>query len=235
MEFNKQIKVNIHTTDFAYWIGVVQTDGFLKKLYRKNRNKVTYYIGLGVGNKSKPMLNKFITLSKSLFEINGSFFNGVSKEGFETSQFIFGCTSLMPFYKEIDLNFKDLVPPIFVLNSEELFGAYLGGVIDGDGDINISREDYPQCKIRICSGKQEPQLATAIEKILNCKVNQYKRRHKTNIRNRYFISNSVKIEFRVIPKNFDFMEEFVLSNMALDYKSIRVRNYIKFRRATGGI
>ena len=229
------MKFNINNVHFAYWIGVLQSDGHIKTLNKNNGKKLQHYVGLGVGRKSLPMLNKFMKLSKSFFNVKGCFYSGVKKEGFEEFQYSFGCNYFMDFFRKIDLKSKDFEPPKFILSSRKLFGAYLAGIIDGDGNINISRKEYPQCKVRIYSGKEEPQLVKAIEKILNCEVNQIKRRFKTKIGDREFISNVVNIEFRVFPKNFNFIETFVLPNMALDYKSKQVKKYIKFRRVTIGI
>jgi len=58
-------KVNkLKNPDFAYWVGVAQSDGYFKRQYVKSKKRVRYYIVLGVGKKSIPMLNKFISLSK---------------------------------------------------------------------------------------------------------------------------------------------------------------------------
>jgi len=55
--------------DLAYWVGVAQTDAYLKKVKDKryNTNKIKYIVRLGIV-KSIPMLEKFREISNnSLF------------------------------------------------------------------------------------------------------------------------------------------------------------------------
>jgi len=49
----------MNSENLAYWLGVAQTDGYLKKQFVKSRNLLRYLVVLDVGFRSLPMLKKF--------------------------------------------------------------------------------------------------------------------------------------------------------------------------------
>lgn len=146
----------------AYWLGVMQTDG---SLYKRSCSD-SWKIGLGVADKSLPMLKKFSSLSKELF--------GMERKIIERGKYWYydvTVTKFMKIFQTLHLVFSDPPkPPEWCVSSLDLFGAYLAGVIDGDGDIRIRRPAYPQCAIRISSGSYQIDLRDAIERKLKCGV-----------------------------------------------------------------
>ena len=158
----------LNNEDFAYWVGVVQTDGYFKKIFIKSRGRIRYQIVLTVGPKSLPMQAKFKSISQNLFGIKGTFCMYQRKEGFWAYEYKFGCKNLIGIFDKFGLDFSSrLIPPKFVLRSKSLFGAYMAGIIDGDGDLRVSKRKYPQCWVRITGSCEPSILIESIKKIFN--------------------------------------------------------------------
>lgn len=128
-------------------------------------------------------------------------------------------------------------PPNWVNNSQSLFGAYLAGLIDGDGDIRVKREKYSQCAIRITSGHREFIILELIKRFLKCSASITKRHRKIFYKNenRFIDENWFELEFLVSSKNFDFILSHVLPYIKLNYKREKLSTFIKNKYAAGGI
>lgn len=237
MNLNNQeiYKRCINSEDFAYWVGVVQTDGYFKRQFVKSRKTENVYIFLAIGSKSLPMQSRFIDISRKLFGIKGSLFKYVNKGGFLSYEYKFGCKNLIELFNQFKLDFSaKLVPPKFVLKSESLFGAYIAGIIDGDGDIRISKRKYPQCFIRI-SGKDEPTaLVNLIKSKFNCRVYTERREQISKIAKRTFLSQWQVTEFIISNKNFDFIRKYIIKHVSLPHKKNRIIEYFKIRGWSSG-
>ncbi len=222
-EINENIRLS---EDLAYWVGVVQTDGYLKQFVNKTRNngRIQYYVKLGVV-KSIPMLEKFRKISMSIFGCRGSMWK------YEKTNYIeykFGASKLLPLFKKLDIDFSDPPkPPRWCLKNSSFFGAYLAGVIDGDGDVRFGRPKYLQCKVRIWSGHPQKELQNSIEKVLKCSVNilRIEKKH-SEIEGRAIFGGSWRIEFYVSKKNYNFIEKYLIRHLALEYKRNKIKYFI---------
>lgn len=218
-----------YTADFAYWIGVVQTDGYFKIQKRKNCEGNSYRVVLNVAKKSLPMMNKFVSISKKLFRSDGSFYLSKNSTGNKMFIFSINCKEFVNVFAYLDIDFKKVDPPNWILSKANLFGPYLAGVIDGDGNTRITISRYPQCYIRIISGEKLKKLTTNIKKILNCGVHISKRSTINTIAGYSFASNSYVTEFKVSSKNIDFFKEHIIENIQIPYKREAIMNYIKLK------
>ena len=217
---NKQIK-NLKKEDLAYWIGVVQSDGYFKKQFVKRLKVKRYYIVLGVGEKSLPMQYKFIKISQKIFKVKGSMFISLTYNKFKKYEYKFGCKNLLKTFNLLDIKFSEPVtPPKWVLNKHSLFGAYLAGVIDADGDIRITRPKYPQCQIRISTKEKPIELIIGMKKHMTCAVNN-RFGDRTYI-GRYFVT-----EFKVSKKNYNFINNYLINHLALEYKKNKINNFLR--------
>jgi len=210
----KQIQIK-PTKELAYLIGIIQTDGSFKKYIEKSRNVKRWIISMCVGKKSLPMLRKFQKLSKKLLNRKGGIFKSKISNEWESKIRV---NSLIKEFERLDINFGDPpTPPFWVKENEKLFGAYLAGIIDGDGNVRIKRKKYPQCAVRITSSEKQIDLKSTIEKILRCKVNITKD------------ENAYDLEFYVSPKNYKIIKENVLPYITLKYKKDKLNSYINSR------
>ena len=229
MEMNDSTENKSTIKDFAYWIGVAQTDGHLHIGKAKKSGVEVCFVVLNVGKKSIPMLNKFVYVSRNVFGVRGHLNSRLNHIGTLTYSYIFGCKRFVSNFETLQIDFKQVIPPDWVLENNELFGAYLAGVIDGDGDTRISRIKYPQGYIRIYSGHIIDKFVKAIKRFLNCGVFIEKRVRVRKIGNYEFISHCFTIEFQVTYKNLDFFKKYVVDNIAIEYKRKVVENYIKYK------
>ena len=152
--------------ELGYFIGVGQSDGYLKK--PKNSS---YYLGIGVRKKSLPMFNKFRNLCKRLTNNSGSTYID-KRYNNKSYQFNVGCGHLVPTFEELNLVFNESCPPKWLVKNKIIFGAYLAGLIDGDGDVRITRQKYPQCSVRISLNRKIPELTNAIKNSLRVSVSK---------------------------------------------------------------
>jgi hypothetical protein len=101
--------------------------------------------------------------------------------------------------------------------NEEIFFAYLAGMIDGDGNVCIKRPSYPQCRITITSEFMLPELKSHIERFLGCKVNYYKYKNR----------NAYNIDFYISPKNFAKARERLYPNMTINHKKEALLRFLE--------
>ena len=223
---------SFHNEEIAYWIGVFQSDGYFKKQYVKSKQRIRYYISFTLSDKSLPMIHKFQEISVKYFNRKGCFFSYNSKEDFFQHQYRFGCNEFISLFEVLDLLHKNPpIPPNWVITRKSFFGAYLAGIIDGDGDVRISRSQYPQCKIRISGSKKPDVLIIELKKFLKCGVNSHYRKKINKIKDRVFFSGGQITEFYVSKKNVFFLIEYVLPYINLKYKKEKIIEYIN---AKGG-
>lgn len=207
--------------DLAYWIGVSQADGYLKH-FRGSAGRLG--IEFGVGEKSLPMIHKFKDISKRVFHRDYVIWK--DKRGFW--RHYFSVKSLMQSLQELQISITPVYrPPIWAIN-KKFFGAYLAGLIDGDGDIRIKRPKYPQCVIRITSGLMQDFLQKQLE-TLGIIVSQTRRHHKTIIKGRFYDTKWVALEFYVSRRIYQFLLQYVIPEMAMEYKKKKLLYFIRGR------
>ncbi len=217
--------------DFAYWIGVVQSDGHFKRQIQRNGLRIRYLITLRIGKKSLPMLERFREISRELFLIKGSSYTYTTPEGFKSWNYDFGCKNLIPIFEAFKINFREASPPGWVAQKDKLLGAYLAGVIDGDGDIRLTTRKNPQCLIRISSGEPLTNLTNIIRLKLQCGANIQKRVKKSRIAARTFTSTWCRTEFSVNKKNAYFIKHYLVNYLSLPHKKEKI--LIKFEKWGG--
>ncbi len=212
----------------AYWLGVMQSDGCM---YVRKRPDVgdKNYITLGVGPKSIEMLEKFSQYCFDLFERSPKIFydkiNG-------NALFRMSAETLLEFFVSNKIEFSDPPkPPEFITSELKLFGAYLAGVIDGDGDIRIKRKKYPQCIIRITSGSPQVDLANSLREKLKCSVSITKYHRVSWLKERRIEGSWCSLEFCASKRNLAFIREFLIPHIAVSYKRQKLEKFIENRYA----
>lgn len=200
----------------AYWIGLAQSDGFIS-----NRNGNRY---LRFENTNIELVKGFRNCCKVFFNKPGKIW---TRRNQNSSEFRIKINDYIELFRKFDIDFSDPPkPPIWCSKNSELFGAYLAGIIDGDGDVRIKRPKYPQCGIRIHSGTKQTSLAKSIEKNLKCKVSITKRYREVKYKDRIIKGHWYEVEFYVSLKNINFVQKFILPYIKLNYKADKIRNYI---------
>lgn len=113
-----------------------------------------------------------------------------------------------------------------------LFGPYLAGLIDGDGDIRIKRPKYPQCAVRISTGKKPQELAEVIRKMLRCSVYVEKKTQLKFLEGRKFFGTCYRLEFLISSKNLDIVQRYILPNITIKHKKDKLQHFIDSRMAS---
>lgn len=214
--------------ELAYWVGVAQSDGHFKKYKEKRKGKLIdrAKMVLGIKEKSLPMLEKFRKLSQTIFKTSGHRY--IDKRN--TIIYEIRVKKFLEKFKELEIDFSDPPkPPKWCLKNQKLFGAYLAGIIDGDGDVRIGRKKYPFCAVRITSGKEQKELRTNIKEILNCGCNHNFRQQKSIIEGRKIEGSWHIVEFYISSKNYKFAEEHLLPEISIPHKRERIVNFIESR------
>jgi len=210
------------TIDFAYWVGLVQSDGsFRKKVYGK---KISYLICFAA--KDRILVESFQKISADFLNRHAKIFNRSNQDIWFCE---IGVARLLDLFKSLDIKFTDPpAPPKWIKQNLELFGAYLAGVIDGDGNVRIKRPKYPQCAIRISSGTPQIELRNSIIELLGCSawITKKQKRALFKKENRIIEGTSYDLEFLVSSKTIKFIKSFVLPYVQLDRKSEKLESFI---------
>jgi len=208
--------------ELAYWVGVLQSDGCLTTRNYRDR-KSQKIVKVEVAPKSLEMVKKFSQLSELLFTRKAKIFK-LSSGKFK---FSIGASQLIEIFEKLDIDAKDPPrPPFWVLDNYPKFGAYLAGLIDGDGDIRIKRPEYPQCALRITSGGVQTSLKKAIKELLKCGVSITYRSGTSMLDGRKIEGKWYDLEFVVSRKTRDFLEKFVLPKMTIKHKVQKLSEFL---------
>lgn len=213
--------------ELAYWVGVVQSDGSFCSYVERSTGKIKCTISVGVSEKSLKMLEQFGRLSFLLFKRKGSIFKSKTRKVFYSKIGVKNCIRI---FQGLGIKFGDPpIPPIWTMQKPEFFGAYLAGLIDGDGTATIKRPKYPQCSIRISSGSKQLKLAEYIRNILKCSVWISSYKNKKRIDDKIYDCKWTDLEFLVSSKTYNFFINFILPYIQLDYKKDKIERYINSR------
>jgi len=208
----------------AYWVGVAQSDGYFKKYRSKATKNILYWLSLDVSESSLPMLKKFQVLSTKLFSRNASIFKRGTRHVWS---YHIGIGKLLPIFERLDISFScQPKPPLWCRGEPKFLGAYLAGLIDGDGDIRIKRKRYPQCVVRITSGFRQLELAKTIRETLQCSVSIISRKGERVLKGRKIHGAWSEMEFYVSSKNHELIKQFVLPHLMLLYKKVKLETFI---------
>ncbi len=228
IKMEQKIKVE-PSEELAYWVGAMQTDGSFWKYYRKEKRHFEFRLAMGVATKSLPMLQKVVELSAKIFKRYGKAYKRDKEDQWD---YYIQVKQLSQVFEKLDIKFGDPpIPPEWVLYKPKFFGAYLAGVIDGDGSVRVSKRKSPQCFIKITSGSRQVELSESIKQILKCGVYQkgfYQKKFIKSwgrtVEGTWYIS-----EFCVSSKTAKFIADFVIPHLQLIYKKERLEDFIEKR------
>jgi len=216
---------NLKTPETAYWIGVLQSDGkrVCYHVRKKDKRYLRWEIALEVGPKSLPMLERFVQIFESKFSRKLKI-HRLSRGGYKIGTSV---KRLIETFEKLGVYFHETSIPPWILKDPESFGAYLAGEIDGDGDIRVKgkRRPMPQCVIRISNGNPQRELKIAIEKHLKCKTLITKRVVKNVYEGRIIEGTCYYLEFLVSKKNIDFAKQYLLPNLVIPHKRLKLEKY----------
>lgn len=214
------------TKSLCYLIGALQGDGYFY-IYRyrpKDDSKMRTYYRLQFSSKDLEMAERV----KETFGESFSRDIKICRKSNGMYEFSAVIKTLMKQLKDLDIHFEDPPKPPQWIDSVNLFGPYLAGLIDTDGSICIKRKKkYPQCKIMITSRYAQNKLKKYIEKYLNCKayIEHSVRYHKTWRKT----TNSFNIVFLMSSKNFKLIKKHILPHIVLQRKSGVIEKYSSIR------
>lgn len=214
--------------DFSYWVGLLQSDGYVKgykDFISGNKKRRSFVAGMEV--KDRILVEKFQKTSNIIF-------NKDQKISYRSDHdsWVYDVSIGDSFRKLIELDVISKYPPKppeWIKRDDKLFGAYLAGLIDGDGNVRIKRKKYPQCAIRIISSSPQNELKDELINKMKCAVSIIKKPRDVIFKNRRIKSTCYDLEFLVSPKNFDFLMKNVVPMISLERKRKPIEKYIKGR------
>lgn len=225
-----QILVKIMNENIAYFIGVLHSDATLYVFNDKKRNRIQHRFGLEVEEKSLPMVARIQQILKQEFNRNVKIhFKGISEYGTKIFYLQTSINNLLPTFSRIGINKKSI--PKWISSDFKMFCVYLAGVIDGDGDVCIKRPKYPQCRIRITSGKILESLKSLVVKHIGCSLWIEK----------VFIESFIGVPprrisgwgfrhcFYVSSKNIEIIRKFVYPNIQIKHKRQLLERFFKIK------
>ncbi|HIG97393.1 MAG TPA: hypothetical protein HA230_03555 [Candidatus Aenigmarchaeota archaeon] len=205
--------------NFSYWLGLVHADGFISKYVIKGKNQTKYEFGLETI--SEVLIKEFCSGLKQLGR-----HVSILKTKRNTYKCKISANSIVDTLASLNIKLREgkYNPPESVCKNDKLFGAYLAGVIDGDGDIRIKRKNtYPQCMIRVSSGSLQANLNQLIKQKMKCAVLETFR----EVNRKGKVMRWYELEFLISRKNVKFISSFVLPHIKLTYKKDKMKNFIE--------
>jgi len=202
--------------DIAYLIGVLQSDGCIYEFYDKKRNRKQIRLNLTICEKSLPMAEKFRNVLMNKLSIHTNIRKKTCDNAFMLQTSINRTAHILREWKKEELNNE--------INSKiELFGAYLAGLIDGDGHIQIKHNTdrrIPQMRIEIAEDRPMKVLQHLLYKFFNCKT------HFTKCRT----SNCIETCFYVSKKNIKLLELYVYPYIMILHKKERFQKFLEMNK-----
>lgn len=211
--------------NIAYFIGVLHTDGCIYSFENVKRNNIQHRFRLQASEKSLPMLEKVQEiLIKEFGRKLKIHFDGLNKYGTKIFSIQTSINRLKQRFFELGIDKKSL--PKWIEENTKMFFIYLAASIDGDGTVCVKRrKTYPQCTVRIISGKINEKLQKHIENNLNCSCwIEPMKRSKSSFSKRNIVG--YRHCFYVSSKNKEIFRKSVLPHIQLNYKRRIIENYI---------
>ncbi len=216
----------LKTPDVAYWLGVLHSDGkrICYRIKRCGRVYTRWEIALAVKQKSLPMIINFVRIFHLKFGRQIKIHrlsDGKYKAGTSVK-------SLLSTLKGLEISFDGTCIPSWISEDRESFGAYLAGLVDGDGDIRVKgyRRRTPQCCIRISDGRANYELKKAVEQNFGCDVSIYKRSKSHVYEGRVIRGSWFSLEFVVSKKNLAAVVNCLLPWIAIPHKRLKLEQYL---------
>jgi len=204
---------------FAYWLGVAQSDGHLWSGYVNKKKKPTFaaHLSLETGARSEKMMLTFAQLSRILFGTKATIrtrWRHINEKTYSVRVFIIGLTRQLDQLDGIVFN-KIEPPPKF--SNIFLFGAYLAGVIDGDGSIKFrhlhkTSRGGAECEVIITSGNEPLLLKEKIADYFLCRPNCKKLKR----------ANAYNLIFYVSKRNNQLIKKYVVPHLQMPIKKERL-------------
>lgn len=198
--------------ELAYFIGVLHSDGCIYRFEDKERKRVSMRLNLTIASKSLPMAYEFQRILSSKF----SRVVNVRKVPNKNSYVI--QTSINRLYPTLK-NWINYALPQEIKSNVTLFGAYLGGLIDGDGHVKLKNNKDRKLKqvlVSITGPVKILNVKECIERFTNSKVNFSKVKG----------ANCFETYFYVTYKNSEFLFKRVMPHIQMSYKNERLRSHI---------
>ena len=175
---------------------------------------------------------KFYQLVSSKFLNINAKIHPIKRKNQKSYEIIIGVTRLLETFKKLEIDFSDPPkPPKWIINNPELFGAYIAGIIDGDGNINTKRPENPQCSIRIFSGIFQEELLKSIMANFNCKCHITKRERESILNGRKIRGVTYALEFYVSNKNMNILRRYILPWIQIQRKRNKLESHIRIKWA----
>jgi len=216
----------LENKDLAYLVGSYQSDGYYYNFQNKKRNRVETRFGILGNRKSLPMIKRFQISLRKNFNRNVKIEKVRNRDVYTLRTTI---NKLTGTFECIGLLDKNFAAQNWILSKTGLFGAFLAGLIDGDGSISIKRPKYPQCVIKIWDGTPPLELKGQIEKIMKCKARIYLVKNETIIKGRRVKGEGYYLEFYVSSKNLEFIEKYVYPEMQIKHKRCELEEFFKIK------
>jgi hypothetical protein len=218
--------INLKCPEIAYFIGVVQTDGSFSVYNVKKYNKIYKRADFGIQGSiaSLPMIVNFCRILDKYFDRRISI-SKVSRGMYDAHTSI---NTLLSLFKKLEILPRRLSVPSWTRNDVKLFGSYLAGLIDGDGDVRVKRPKYPQYAIRISSEENPHALREIIAKFFKCGVH-FKRYKKRGIfpDGRIVIGHCYELEFYITYKNILNIKRYILPYITIKHKKELIKKAIQ--------
>jgi hypothetical protein len=112
----------------------------------------------------------------------------------------------------------DETAPAWVTRTPMVFGAFLAGLIDGDGTICVRRPAYPQLTVSIFRGRRSKVLVRAIHRWFRTPVQIESRKNH--------LGRSCAMRFYLSTKNIKFFLDAVYPYLAVEKKRAAVQKYV---------
>lgn len=204
----------------AYLIGVLHSDGYTYVFNDKKRNKTIMRIRLTIGGKSLPMVIKFQSILLCSFGKRVSIYKARIHNRYVLETSVNKMWNMFQGWKESI--------PAPIKEGVNLAGAYLAGLIDGDGNINIKRNvqdrKIPQCLIRISSSEPLVEVKEIIMRFFNCKV------HFAYAKT----SKGVDTGFYLSQKNATLLQKYIYPHLAIPHKIAVLDRFFKMKTGQPG-
>lgn len=195
--------------EIAYFIGVLHSDAHIYNFFNKKENNMRNRLLLQIAPKSLPMATKFKQVLHTKFGRKVNIRKLPNKQAYKIQASINLIYPILKYWEKYNL-------PLEIKRDNKLFGAYLAGLIDGDGYVKYKKIKGKifACQIKIASKEPLEEIASLIKTHLNCKVHYEKDKNKRGTgHNTCFLISS---------KNYQYLLENVEPHLTIPYKKERI-------------
>jgi len=210
--------------EVCYWLGLAQSDGYFKKHYVEQHSKFTHVITLSM--KDLEPVVCFQRISKDFWGRDAKIHKD-NRPNANSFYITIGVSRLLKYFSNMQLDFSDPPkPPKWIANDVRLFGAYIAGIIDGDGSVKVKRPQYPQCLVKISSGSPQNELKDTIEYLFNCRCSIMKQYREVMLNGNLIKGTCYNLEFCVSNKNIEIFQKYVLPWIQIPRKRDKITSFL---------